>query len=813
MKIIKKVFKWSLISIFGLFVLISAGLMIAAAMDITLNLDKIRPAVETAMSTALDRKARITGSVTLKANFRPTLEIRGVQVDNPPGWTDSSFATMDLARVQIGLPALFTKQIDVGEITCEKVTLNLETNTTGANNWQVSSGKDTAQVIEEESESSAGGFGIKALDKLSLQKIHLSYRDNSLDKVLNFTLDELSGTAEQGEKLQWKGRGDFQNRKFDFIIESGALNEFHPRRQMYPLALSGHIIDTPFTAQGKLGHDHKEPRLGLDLTLGKVDIGSLLSWLQVAEGIDAATDELALHLNLRGDTLRKVVTESTLLFTLKGGMYTLHGAGHGEGIPIAITRGEVSSQSGKPVAVNLDGTIDSIPIHIGMHGMELISYIGSPQELPLTINVEAADTTLDFSGNLTLPISNKAVSLGMTIQGEKLDSLNQLLKTDLPPFGPYSIGAKFSMQEQGYELSDMRIQIGSSELSGNMYLNMTSDKPDTKVQLVSTLLQISDFDTGDWSPEGKEVLEQENPGTAPEQKETKKRADPLQPASLLSAESLGKANASLLIQLDKVMSGKDTLGKGRLEITLQDGRFSIAPLELQLADGTARTEFSYYPTATDAEIQLTTAIDKLDMGILARRAKPESTMGGHLSLDLKIEATAPNLNQLLANGNGHFDLAFVPINLDASLIDLWAVNLLSALASEVDGEPTSIINCLVASFSMEDGLMEERVIYMDTTHMSIEGEAKIDFKNKRLQVKAAPYAKRPEFFSLATPVKISGSFDDFGIGINKIRLITTAASFITSPVHVPLRRLFSGETPEDGAEACRAAWENRRVVE
>ena len=812
MGIIKKLFKWTLVSIISLFVLTVVASITVAALDITLNLDKIRPAVETAMSTALDRKVKITGSVSLKPTLRPTLEIQGVQIDNPEGWTDAVFMAIDLARVQVGIPALLKKQIDIGEITAEKVTLNLESNKQGKGNWQFGSSKDTAHEPEQKPTGSSGGFGIQALDKLSLQHIKVSYRDNSLDKELTFALDELSGTAVQGKPLQWKGKGSFQEKEYSFTIESGPLDEFHPRQQLYPLSITGNIVDSPFTAKGELGRDKNNPKLDLDLTLANVDVGALLSWLQVAEGIEAETDELALHLNLRGDSLRQLVTESNMLFTLKGGSYTLHGAGKGDGVSIAINKGKINAQSGKPVALNLDGAIDSTPINIIIQGMELINYVGKPQQLPITIKIEAAGTTVDFRGKLAMPISNQDVTLGMTIRGEKLNSLDQLLGIDLPPLGPYSVGAKFTMQEQGYDLSDLQIKVGTSDLTGNMRLDMTGDRPEAEMKLVSGLLQIDDFYMDDWSPEGKPASEEKQEAVPEEDKPIEKQTEePSQASSLLSAESLAKANAHLLIKLDKVMSGKDTLGKGRLEVSLKDGRFSIDPLELQLAGGTARTEFSYYPTTKAAQIQLTTTIDKLDVGILARRAKPETKMGGLLNLDIRLNATAPSLNQLMAHGKGHFDLAFVPDNFDAGIIDLWAVNLLSALASEVDGEPKSVINCLVASFGMEDGLMEERIIFMDTTHMSIDGEAKIDFKKRTLKVKAAPKAKRPEFFSLATPVNIKGTFEDFGIKVNKIRLTTTAASFITSPVHVPLRRLFSGEIPEDGAEACREAWDNRKV--
>lgn len=812
MAIIGKTFKWIAVTLLILFALAAAASAVVVSLGITFNLDAIRPVVETAVSTALDRKARITGSISLKPTLRPTLEIGGVQIDNPEGWADSVFVAIDLARVQIGVVPLLKKQIDVGEITCENVTLNLESNKEGINNWNFGSSENIEPEPEARKTTGPSKIGLQALDKLSLQQIKVRYHDHSLDKKITFELDELDGTAKQGQPLKLTGKGSFQEKKYSFTIDGGALDELRLRRQLYPLSITGKVVDSPFTAKGTLGKENEEPKLDLDVTLSKVDIGGLLGWLKVTEDIDAETDEMALHLKLRGDSLHELVTRSNMTFSVEGGRWTLHGAGKGDGLPIAISRGEVSALSGKPVALTLDGMIDKTPINIGIHGMELINYVMKPKQLPVTIKVEAAGTKVDFQGKLAMPVSSKDITLGMTIKGEKLDSLDELLRLDLPPLGPYSLAAQFAMHAKGYDLSDLRIKIGTSDLTGNMNLDMTGDKPEAEVELVSSLLQIDDFDMGDWSPEGGGALEGKEEAAPEEGKsEQEKVEDREKAASMLSPEALARANTHIQIRLNKVMSGKDTLGEGRLEVSLKDGRFTIDPLELRFADGEARTEFSFYPTAQDAEIHLAITVDRLDLGIPARRIKPETKMGGILNLDILLDATAPTLDQLMANGRGHFDLAFVPENFDAGLIDMWAVNLLSSLASETDGEPDSIINCLVASFGMEDGVMLERTIFMDTTNMSIEGHANIDFKKQELKVLAKPKAKRPEFFSLATPVKVSGKFDDFGIGINIVRLTGTVTSFVTSPFHVPLRRIFAKKRPEDGKEACRQAWKKRNL--
>ena len=82
----------------------------------------------------------------------------------------------------------------------------------------------------------------------------------------------------------------------------------------------------------------------------------------------------------------------------------------------------------------------------------------------------------------------------------------------------------------------------------------------------------------------------------------------------------------------------------------------------------------------------------------------------------------------------------------------------------------------------------------------------MDFNTRKFDVYAAPIAKKAEFFSLATPIKVQGSFEDFGLGVNPLNLTGSVISFVTSPVHVPLRRVFKKKVPADGKQACEIAW-------
>ena len=118
----------------------------------------------------------------------------------------------------------------------------------------------------------------------------------------------------------------------------------------------------------------------------------------------------------------------------------------------------------------------------------------------------------------------------------------------------------------------------------------------------------------------------------------------------------------------------------------------------------------------------------------------------------------------------------------------------------------------IISTNLRSMIMKQKTIYADTTKMIMAGTAEANFKDRTIAVNVAPTAKKPEFFSLATPIGIKGTFDDFGLSINPLGLTKTTVSFVTSPLHVPIRRLFKDGIPADGQKACKAIWENSEEI-
>jgi hypothetical protein len=115
----------------------------------------------------------------------------------------------------------------------------------------------------------------------------------------------------------------------------------------------------------------------------------------------------------------------------------------------------------------------------------------------------------------------------------------------------------------------------------------------------------------------------------------------------------------------------------------------------------------------------------------------------------------------------------------------------------------------VALFDADDGVMHEHTLMLDTSKMAVGGKAAIDFRERRIEITLKPKAKRPEFFSLATPVEVNGSFEDFGIGVVPGSIAFTVVKMATSIVHVPVLRIFQNQSKTDDLDECLNALAGR----
>jgi hypothetical protein len=220
-----------------------------------------------------------------------------------------------------------------------------------------------------------------------------------------------------------------------------------------------------------------------------------------------------------------------------------------------------------------------------------------------------------------------------------------------------------------------------------------------------------------------------------------------------------------------------------------------------MVGGSARFSASYRPRGAEIETRARVKVDRFDYGVVARRVKPDSKLGGTFSVDIDVTGSSPELAGTVARGNGHVDVAVWPERLDASVFDLWATNLFLALLPALETD-VSKVNCTIGEFDLKDGVLSSRRLLIDTTHTRAVGSMVANLPGDSLDARLVPQPKVPQFFALATPVEATGTLRDFRVRVRPADVLGTVARWAGSLVTVPIRKLSETPPPADGSDVC-----------
>ena len=587
-------------------------------------------------------------------------------------------------------------------------------------------------------------------------------------------------------------RGDLTDVGFAMRLRDG-------RMESSPFGAT--LVGVPFTGTVALDLRGDMPEASLQMAAGKVDVGDLLKRLKVAEDIEVKVDSLAVALVGRGSRLLEMLERSQFEAKLTGGQYVLRDPTKKVLATIGLKQVVAAAPPGKPIALTVDGALDDVPVAIKLSSGALPDFVRNTSFVPFKLEAETSGTRLDLVGKVALPIRQGAAELDIRLAGAKLNSLNKLARADLPPWGPWSIAGPFRLTPTAYDVPNLEMRVGSSSLNGQGRFDLGGKRPRLDIRVSAPRIQLDDFKLAGWSAVDKPPKQEEKEQSVDDMRAQAKQAA-ADTQKLLSPETLRRLDALVDVEVQQVLSGADKLGSGKLRAALTDGRLAFDPIEVEVPGGSARLTFAYEPSARDVLVETGMRVVRFDYGVLARRIKPETDIGGLFSLNLDMKSRAPTLDAVMAHADGRIDLAVWPIKMKSGIFDLWAVNVFVALLPAVDPGSESLVNCAIVRFDLKGGKLTQDAILIDTSRMRVAGAGNVDFTTEKMAFKMQPRAKKSQFFSLATPVGVSGTLTDFKVGVATEDVFGTFVRFFGSVITVPLESLKGGQPPRDGADVC-----------
>ena len=560
------------------------------------------------------------------------------------------------------------------------------------------------------------------------------------------------------------------------------------------------VDDVPLTGELNLDLRAYLARLDLKLTATDIDFGRYLNELELIDGVTSNTKTIAIELSATGNTVRRLTEQALLTVTVEDLELQIPAPEEKPPFVLALDRTEILLRPDLPTVVRSSGEIEGERLRLLIETATVADIFTPDKSLPVSVELESTDDRLVLETILPRPLGNR-IHGTIRVSGDHLNLLEPDPSTPRWALSDYEISGTFDINPSGYFFNDIAARIGTSHLNGNAEIHTTGERSAIEVTLVASLLQLGEFIEPPQEQTG-EIAEEEPEEEVPE---------PVKGIDAVVREwlrAMGNAyDTRISVTAQEVLLNQGHLGSLRLGVVLNDREIRIAPLQLDLPGG--RIDITYDALETEGGIraQLKALVDGFEYGLIARQLDPDSTASGWVYLDTELTAEASNAAGLLGTANGYLDFAAIPDGVFAGFLDIWTANLVLAILPVVGDGDDSQLNCVVARFDVDDGIMEHKTILMDTTKTLVRGRGTIDLGQQELDITIWPQAKREKFFSMSTPVLVSGPWQDFNIGVAPGGVITTMLRFWYNLIYVPVQWLVGERFPADGIATCANAFD------
>jgi uncharacterized protein involved in outer membrane biogenesis len=726
-----------------------------------------------------------------------------IHIAGPDGFDNNDdFITVNEIQVAVALLPLLSGKPAFREISADKAEIRLTRKKDGSNNWtftpaSVATGADENTIADKSSAGqSSTDMRRPSIDKFQLTNVTVLYNDERRGQDFVIQLVQLTINTENKSQPRVELGGSVQGHPYRFslvtdgteILFSGEPWNIHGSGRIAGsqtqlesvLQLTGNTVD------GKLG-----------ISIENVDLGALLDTMGIVTGQNAVTDNVSLNLKTQGSDLVELYQQAEIKMQFGKGHWKLPSTAENRQKTLLFTSASSFTSWNNPVVIHIDGMLAGEAISLDFTGNRFSEFFDEVNKLDVDLVSDIAGIHFTADGTLDLPLTERQFKLNISLQGNNLEKLNALLDAEFPPFKDFSVNGNLTANNKGFILRSADATIGDTHLQGSIVVETHRFKPYWTINLQSRQIQLTDFAFNAWRPK---QPERDKDKAITRGNMVKPYLVPLQ--RLEKTVRNPKMHLMLKLQADKVLSGKEQLGRGQFQMQLSDDAFSLQNADIELPGGRIRTSLALYIEDNAAHGHLQLDIDKLDYGITTRLFNADSHVDGMISTRIDLELDGANFTRLLDNATGQLDVALWPENTrPVNILNLWATNLYLILLPELK-KKESRVNCLVALTDLENGVMKEEFFAIDTTKLWIYGNIDVEFRQEKLELSLFPQSKTARFFSLQSPIRAYGMFDDIHLEINPLDLAYAYLAFITSPLHVPARWIFGDEPLEDGSAVC-----------
>jgi len=488
------------------------------------------------------------------------------------------------------------------------------------------------------------------------------------------------------------------------------------------------------------------------LTLGKLDAeiapGSLVAWVLLGQGATVR------HLSVEGVAVRmehaadgrpnwhfgagaprgipRVEFPTLLDAHLTGGAVALQTSG---GKLLEIRLDEVTlaaAGSDRPMTLGATGAYNGVPIRLAapLGSFDQFHAAGTP--FPAQAHMASGDTLLDFTGTLTKPLAADGIAGQLAIKAPSPDRLLAITGVGGHAAMPLTLAGNLTRDDALWKLGGVKGTLGNEPYRMDAQLTEGARHAPDAFTLDAGFGELDLSTLGGQDKPGQMLL----------------RIDDA-PGTLLDAHIAAKAIS------DGTLKAEDV----DLKAKLAPGAFSLEPLTMRFAGGTARLQVSINNAAGEAATaRLDGAITGADPMQLSRLlglgALP---IAGQIDLHADLAGTAVKVDDTRRSASGGLVLSMRGGTIARDLVEQASTDM-RRLFRKPDG--VGQIQCLLGAMDLKAGLGRLAPLRLRTSDGTLVGEGALDLRRDTIDVSFATESSTTSSFALDVPVRLAGPIQD-----------------------------------------------------
>lgn len=406
------------------------------------------------------------------------------------------------------------------------------------------------------------------------------------------------------------------------------------------------------------------------------------------------------------------------------------------------------------VRLNGKGSFAGKPFTLAAEGGSLLSLRDDPKPYPIRIEAAVGKTKGKIEGSVAEPVRMRGVDLSVDLRGDDLAEIFPILGIPTPKTRPYVISGHLAHEGTRWSFQGMHGKVGESDLSGDVAVETSGERPKVTADLTSKRLAALDLaglvggsprGSGDYPTRGKgRVI----------------------PATPVNVEMLRNTDMDVRLKGQRVEAPFTPLDDLDMRILLNAGDLRFDPLSLGIGGGRIAGTVQVDGSRKVPALRTNLDIRKMQLSTFFRETSFAGQMGGTVSGRIQLAGSGGTVADLLASSDGKIGAAVDGGKISNLAVKGLKTNILETLGVVLSGSQPLPFTCLVANMTVEKGIARAEALVLDTPETMVVGEGTVSLRDEKLDLRVVGNAKSPQVFATHVPVLVSGTLGDPSIGVD-----------------------------------------------